>query len=124
MLLNKALFVFNNLSKKRVLQDESFYWKFLSIVLKYFRSTPWVRREGVKGRVGVAGWAVELETAPLWALHRLSGAVTDSLVWQQSRVIVVDKVAEDASIRERHSEVLHLNTHTQTVLLGTRGNFK
>lgn len=28
-------------------------------------------------------------------------------------MVVVDKVAQDAAIRERHGEVLHLHTHTQ-----------
>lgn len=27
-------------------------------------------------------------------------------------MVVVDKVAQDAAIRERHGEVLHLHTHT------------
>lgn len=75
-------------------------------------STVHARWEGVKGVVWVAGWAVELQTAPRWALHCLSGAVTDSLVWQETGMIVVDKVAEDTAIWESHSEVLHLNRRT------------
>lgn len=68
--------------------------------------------EGVKGAVRVTGWAVELQAAPRRALNSLSSAVTDSLVWQETGVVVVDKVAEDAAIRERHSEVLHLHRET------------
>ena len=36
--------------------------------------------------------------------------MTDSLLWQETRVVVVDKVAQDTAIREGHSEVLHLQT--------------
>lgn len=36
--------------------------------------------------------------------------MTDSLLWQETRVVVVDKVAEDTAIREGHGEVLHLQT--------------
>lgn len=66
--------------------------------------------QSVKGVVRVAGWAVELQAAPRWALDSLSGAMTDSLLWQETGVVVVDKVAEDTAIREGHGEVLHLQT--------------
>lgn len=67
------------------------------------------RRE-VKGIVRVAGRAVELQATPRWALDSLSGAVTDGLLWQQTRVVMVDEVAKDAAVWECHSEVLHLQT--------------
>lgn len=62
----------------------------------------------VKGAVRVAGWAAELQASPQGALHGLRGAVTDSLLGQETRVVVVDEVAEDAAVGERHSKVLHL----------------
>lgn len=71
------------------------------------------RRRRVKGAVGVAGRAVELQATPLRALHRLGGAVTDGPLGQETRVVVVDEVAEDAAIRERHGEVFHLHTDGQ-----------
>lgn len=69
-------------------------------------------RQAVEGAVRVAGWAVELQAAPRWALDSLSGAVTDSLLRQETGVVVVDEVAEDATVWERHGEVLHLNPQT------------
>lgn len=76
-------------------------------------STVQSRGRVVKGVVRVAAWAVELQATPRRTLHRLSGAVTDGPLWQQARVVVVDEVAEDAAIRERHGEVLHLHRHTK-----------
>lgn len=71
--------------------------------------------EGVKGVVRVAGWAVELQAAPRWALNSLSSAETDSRAWQEAGVVVVDKVAEDATIRERHGKVLYLHRQHASV---------
>jgi len=71
------------------------------------------RRRGLKGVVGVAGGAVELQATPRRALDGLRGAVTDGPLWQEIRVVVVDKVAEDAAIRERHGEVFHLHRQTR-----------
>lgn len=83
------------------------------MVAEHSWHTVWACGQGVKGAVGVAGWAAELQSASWWALDSLSGAVTDRRFWQETRVVVVDKVAQDAAIRERHGEVLHLHTQAE-----------
>lgn len=69
--------------------------------------------DGVKGVFRVAGWAVKLHAAPRWTLNSLRGAVTDRPLWQETGVVVGNKVTKDTTIREGHSEVLHLHTHRQ-----------